>query len=331
VDRALYSVRPFIEADYAAEARLDELNDPGFGRTAEQIRHWQEAEAGTPGRFRSKLAVEDRRSGGVVAYGDLAHTSFNYHPHKYSISATVDPAFQGHGIGTELYSLLERDARGRGAICLWATVRADDGPGVQFFERNGFRTLRTTWRSRLDLVTADRSALPDRSTALARQGLRFTTLAAEGGERAEVRRRLYELSRAASKDVPRVGDYTPVSFEQFVQIDIENPSTLPEAFFLAAHDSTYVGMTTLEREPARRDTFHVGFTATHPDFRGRGIASELKRRAVEYARDRGIRFLVTLNDSLNRPIWAINEKLGFRTVTTWLDGEKALDPRSTPL
>lgn len=330
MEHDLYSVRPFVVTDYEAEARLEELTDPGSGRTADELRHWRESEAAERGHFSFQRVVEERGSGAVVAFGDLAHTSFNFHPHKYWISSTVDPTFQRRGIGTELYSLLEREALRRKAICLWSAVREDDAHSVRFFDRYGFETLRRTWRSRLDLSEANLAALPDRSEALADQGIRITNVATEGGKRSEVRRRIYELSRAASADVPRLGEYSPVSFEQFVRIDLENPSALPEAFFLAAHEERYVGLTILERQ-ARSDTLHVGFTGTHPDFRGRGIASQLKRRAVEYARDHGFRYLVTNNDSLNRPIWAINEKLGFRKMVTWLLGEKVLDRRGTTL
>ncbi len=331
MDRGLFAVRPFVATDYEAEARLDAQTDPGFTRTAEEIRHWQESESAIPGHHRSMLVAEERRSGAVVAYGELAHTSFDFHPQKYWIAAVVDPAFWGRGIGSALYGTLESEAVARRALCLWSSVREDDVPAVRFFERHGFRTVRKTWRSRLDLATYNPSALPDRSKELAEAGIRFTTLAAEGSDRPDVRRRTYELSRAASKDVPRLGEYTPISFEQFVQIEIETPAALPEAFFLAAHGDRYVGHTTLQRELLRPDSLHVGFTGTHPDFRGRGIASELKRTAVEYARGRGARYLVTYNDSLNRPMWAINEKLGFRRQVTWLMGEKALGPVGAPL
>jgi mycothiol synthase len=331
VDRERYSVRPFVSADYEAEARLDERVDPGFTHTAAEIQHWQEAEAARPGHFRRTVVVEDRRSGAVVAYGDLAHTSFNYHPDKYWISAVVDPDFQQRGIGTELYSLLEREAVGRAATHLWTSVRDDDVRSVRFLERNGFTAARSVWRSRLDVARAHLDAFPDRARALADEGIRFTTLAAEGADRPDVRHRVHELSERASRDVPRLGEYSPTSFEQWVQIDVDHPTAILDGFFLAARGEAYVGLTTLTRMPTQPDTFGVGFTGTDPAFRGRGIASELKRRAVEYARDRGVRYLVTHNDSLNGPMWAINEKLGFEKMVTRREGEKVLRPTAAPL
>lgn len=82
MDLDQYAVRPFGEADYEAEARLEGQNDPGFSHTAEEIRHWQEAEASARGHHCRKLVVEARRSGAVVAHGALAHISFDSHPQR---------------------------------------------------------------------------------------------------------------------------------------------------------------------------------------------------------------------------------------------------------
>jgi GNAT superfamily N-acetyltransferase len=324
MNHELYSVRPFVEADYEAEARIDRALYPEIALTAEEIRHYTKAETGEPGRLNFKLAVESRRTGAVIAYGSLHHTSFNYHPRKFRISSTVEPACRRQGVGTELHNLLENEAVARDAICLWSSVRDDDQDGVRFLEKHGFAQRRKTWQSRLDLTKSELSIFPDRSKDLSAQGIKFTTISAEVADRADVRARLYRLSLLVSADVPRLGDYTPVSFEQFVEYDLEGPSVLPDGFFLARADDEFVGMSSLERDLARPDTLRVGFTGTHPNFRGRGIASELKRRAVEFARAGGYRFLVTHNDSLNSRIWTINEKLGFRPEITWLEGEKLL-------
>jgi len=329
MDPENYTVRPFVETDFEAVARINAVIDPRFPETAEDARRWQELVTRDPDRVMLKLVAEDTRSGTMVAWGGLTHTLWNYHPRKYYIRVAVHPDHRGRGIGQELYSRLEKNAVDRKAVCLWSNAREHDLRSVRFLERKGFGTVRKTWLSRLDLTNLELSGFPDRSKAMVDQGIRITTFAAEGSDRPEVQRRLYELSRITSEDVPRVGDYTPISFEDFVRIDVVGPHVLPDAIFLACHGEEYIGWSSLQLLEGLPDTLDIGFTGTLPMFRGRGIASELKRRAVEYARARGYRFLLTGNDSLNPRIWAINEKLGFRKEETWIQAEKTLTSPAT--
>ncbi|MGP8077850.1 MAG: N-acetyltransferase family protein [Thermoplasmata archaeon] len=327
MDRVRYSLRAFTDSDYGAEARIDGEIDPGFAHTAEEIRHWNEASVTEPGRLNLKLVVEEATSSEVVAYGSLSHVPWSYHPQKFWVSVCVDRAHRSEGIGRELYAHLEKEGLTRSASRLWTSSRDDEPRSLRFLERLGYAPLRKTWLSRLDLAAADLTGLPDRSETLSRHGIRFTTMQGEGMDRPEARERLYELVVLASEDVPRIGEYTPPTFEEFVAFDLDGPGAVPEAMFLACKDTEFVGMSSLEREGSRPDTLRVGFTGTRPQYRGLGIASELKRRAIRYARDLGYRYLVTANDSSNRPIWAINEKLGFRPEVTWVQAEKVLDPR----
>ena len=79
---------------------------------------------------------------------------------------------------------------------------------------------------------------------------------------------------------------------------------------------------------AVRDGRYVGFTgalgtAVDPAFRGQGIATALKLRAVSYARDHG---LVTLHTSSGNPVMLrINEQLGFQPVSTEIRLVKTLE------
>jgi RimJ/RimL family protein N-acetyltransferase len=330
MDLVTYTIRPFVESDYDGVARINALIDPEHPETAEESRRWADVITGTPGRLMHKLVAEEARSGQTVGWGGLTHVLWSYHPDKYYIRAAVDPAHRGRGIGQELYTRLEKEAFDRNAVCLWSGAREDDDAGVRFLDRHGFLTLRKIWLSRLDLTGLDLSSFPDRSRDLQDRGIRITTVAAEGFHRSEVQRRVYDLVRVTAEDVPRVGEYTPATFEEFVALELQEPKILPDAFFLACQGEEYVGLTSLQREPGLSDTLGISFTGTLPNFRGQGIASELKRQAVEYARTQGTyRYIITGNDSLNPRIWAINEKLGFRREQTWLSAEKSL-PRSQP-
>lgn len=326
LDPSVYAVRPVAVPDYAAVARINSAIEPETPESADEVRHWDHLLRAEPGRWVRWILVDEVASGTTVAYGALAHTLFNFHPRKLWVSVYVDPAHEGRGIGRELYSLLEKQAVDRDAICLWGQARADRPRAVRFLEERGFQTIRTSRRSRLDLTQPDPAGVPDRSEDLGRAGLRFTTLTEEGVDRPEVRRRFYELSVIAQRDTPRMGEYHPISFEEFVQVEIAGPKAMPEATFLACVGEEYVAWSSLEREDGVPGMVGIGFTGTLPKYRGRGVASELKRRAVRFARDHGFRTLITYNDSENLAILAINGKLGFRTEIVRLQVEKRLGP-----
>jgi len=323
MDDARYRIREFREDDYPAEARLCNRADPGDPTTAEELRHWDESSAAPP-LIRLKFVVEELSGGALVANGGLQQVPFNYHPRKFWTFVQVDPDHRRQGIGQALYERLEREATERAGIRLWGSARAEDPASVRFLERQGFIEQRRVWVSRLEVALADLSALPDRSHALAAQGIRFSTLADEGVDRADVRERVYRLWDTTGQDIPVVGEHTSVPFEQFVRLELESPFLQADAVFLAIRDPEYIGVTLNTRDPGDAHALEVSFTGVMRAYRGRGIAGELKRRAVEYARAHGYRYLKTGNDSLNAPIWAINERLGFARHRTWINAEKAL-------
>jgi mycothiol synthase len=328
MDPAKYTIRPHAERDYDAVARINAVLEPRIPQSADELRHWDSVLAQAPDRFNSKLVVEESGSGEVVAWGTVGHTLFNYHPDKYWVQVAVLPSHQGQGVGREVYRLLEHEALDRHAAGFLSSVREGNLPGTRFAERRGFVAQRKVWMSRLDLTQLDLSHFPDRSKTLSDQGIRFSTLAEEGAQRPELLRSLYEVGRTTGEDVPRVGEYSPYTFDEFVSIDATGPKAIPEAFFLALQGAECVAWSTLEREIGSSDTIGIGYTGTLRRFRGRGIASELKRRAVTYAKSHGYRSIITHNDSTNEPIWAINRKLGFRPEITWVQLEKRLHSTS---
>jgi RimJ/RimL family protein N-acetyltransferase len=54
------------------------------------------------------------------------------------------------------------------------------------------------------------------------------------------------------------------------------------------------------------------WTATLPDLRGRGLARLAKLATIRWARNAGIREIVTANDAGNVAMLALNERLGYR-------------------
>lgn len=327
MDRKKYFVRPFVDADYEALSRLRLFWSPELPSTAEEERAWDQ-ELAAPHLVNERWVVEERGTGTVVASGMMNHSPFGYDPHKFWVSLVVDPAHRRKGIGRGLSAILESEAVSHHAACFWTNVRKDDPRSLEFARKQGFVQLRTMWMSTLDLSEVGVPPPSEDVAALVQEGIRFTTLAEEGPARPEVRQRLFELFSETSRDVPQMGKYTPISFDQFVA-QLEGAPSLPEAHFLARYGEAYVATSNLERDLAREDSLMVGYTGTRETYRGRGLASELKRRAMEYAHRRGIRYLRTFNDSLNLPIWAINQKLGFRRNVEWASMERRFPPEGT--
>ena len=87
-------------------------------------------------------------------------------------------------------------------------------------------------------------------------------------------------------------------------------------------------MSTLHHSPAEPDTLMVGFTGTLPAYRGRGLATELKRRAVEFARTRGYQVLRTFNDSENPRISGDQPEDRISGPTSLVDGREKVRSRA---
>jgi GNAT superfamily N-acetyltransferase len=325
-----YAIRPFLETDYEAEARIDREANPDFSATPEEIRHWDDLQKLESEHFNLKLAVEKLDTQETVGYGSLTQPSFNYDPQWYWVWVGVARAHRSMGIGADLYDRLEGVVRARGGLGMWGTARDGDGVGIPFLERRGFRVVQKHWQSRLDLASPDLTGILARSPPADFEGIRFSTLAEEGATSPDIQRKIHQICELTGRDAPRPGRYHSFSFEEFVAMDIEGPGSIAEGLFLAWKGAELVGVSTVERDLGRPDTLRVGFTGTHPALRKRGIGTHLKRRAIEYAREHNYRYLVTANNSLNQPILAINRRFGFLPETTWAQCEKEFPPGTGP-
>ncbi len=327
LDPAQYRLRALRLDDLPAVAAIGNRIHP-VHRTTEEVAEWRTA-FDSPTHFRQELVAVHVPTDAVVAFASIEHHPHMQHPQKFWVGVEVDPDHRGHGVGSALYEELDRTARSLHAVRLWCSTQEADRGAVAFGDRRGFRTVRRVWTSRLDVASAHLERFPDRTASLERDGVRFTTLEAEGFDRPEVRREMYELYRATHRDIPSIGTRSDVTYEEFERSEVDRPGVRAGTVLLAARGDRYVGVSSIEPLAADASTLVVGFTGTLKELRGRGVATELKRRAVEFARARGFRSILTNNDSLNAPIWSINERLGFRPEATYLQRERRLDAETT--
>jgi mycothiol synthase len=325
MDDRRYRVRDFLDRDYPALARISNRIEPERRYSEAELRHWDSLLRAPPMVFHARVA-EERATGAGVAFAYLTSDPDTQETSHLWVDVAVDPDHQGRGLGRYLADELEAEATRRGTTALYCSARVDRPRDLAFPGHRGFEERRRYWQSRLPLPAPGYDSIPRRAEALARAGVRFTTLREEGPERREVRERVFELFRTVLADEPRLGTYTPSTYEQFVAFNLDSPGLLPEAFFLAEKDGRYVGVSNLETLGDEPGVLHQVLTGTLREYRGLGIATELKRRTVEYGQDHGYRSIRTTNDSLNHPMWAINRKLGYRREVEGVQFEKALAP-----
>ena len=65
------------------------------------------------------------------------------------------------------------------------------------------------------------------------------------------------------------------------------------------------------RFPPVRGNVWTGYTCSHPEYRGRGLARAVKLQSMAQAIGLGIPAVRTANDSENAPMLHINEQMGY--------------------
>lgn len=193
----------------------------------------------------------------------------------------------GRAQGRRFWLGVAPPARRRGiGAALWVRVEdqvdepsicwTDDSTGLAFAEARGFRATATRIVSVLDLAEVD----PAQPSPPAHVRLvPWTELDTSPEE-------LESVDRANSPDLAAKGSFVAMADGRPV---------------------SYTLLTTDERGLADNE-----FTATLPDFRGRGLATLCKLATIRWAKANGIHTIVAANDARNESMLAINRKLGYR-------------------
>jgi GNAT superfamily N-acetyltransferase len=208
---------------------------------------------------------------------------------------------RGRGIGAALLAELQRRADELGASTLEVEVRDDDAGSLAWTERQGFREIGRSVRLALDLTAIEPPAVEPP------EGIEVVTWA----ERPELARGIYGVACEAYPDEPGSGDVEVEPFEAWLSQDMQGSGDRADAVFVALAAGEVAGYAKLSMSVRAGFVLH-DMTGVKRAFRGRGIASALKRAEIAWAKREGFRTLETFNNEENAPIRALNEKHGYR-------------------
>jgi GNAT superfamily N-acetyltransferase len=293
------TIRPAAPADAAAVATLIETVFPylvrGVAATKRMIA------SPPPGEDRAAfVALDDNRVAGWVS---ARRNPRSADPGAGAISLLhVHPDHRRRGLGGALHDAATGHLRAVGVRRVSTISRPDSLP---FARRRGYEPSREIRYSALDLSALELSGLD--VSAAPSGGVRLIPLA-EADEQA-----LYRADGEAATDEPGDQPPAPTPYETWRYEIWDNDDLDRGVSTLAVKDGRVLAFTLLLRNGTR---LWSDMTATVPEFRGRGLAGLIKRAALMRAAQGGATVAYTANSEGNRPMLAINERLGYRPLTT---------------
>jgi mycothiol synthase len=114
--------------------------------------------------------------------------------------------------------------------------------------------------------------------------------------------------------------YTPLE----VSADQWSSEWVGDPMFLAVYDDEVIGCAGLHLDTDRPDRAENALTAVRRDWRGRGVASHLKRRTIAWAAANGLREIYTWTQAGNDPMIRLNRHLGYVTGQVSITVSRAL-------
>ncbi|PTA68853.1 GNAT family N-acetyltransferase [Deinococcus arcticus] len=295
----LPTLRAFRQSDAADVARL--VTDSVRG-------HWTY----TPELFRevtppTRLVAEQH--GQVIATARLA-------PFGAGVpdALRLDLAGDGDAFTALTLALLAEVPAGFARVL--GVTREDFTEQMTFFQAAGFRNAWQSWGAHLDLTAFNPAAFEPLQERLFLAGYEPERLSPDAPEADWDA--LFALHELGLSDRPRNPTTTP---DPLTRDTLRGTIRREEAAFVTRFRGEMVALTRLSLRGPEVDSED---TVTHPEHRGRGVATALKAYALAWAKGEGHTHAGTGGTVLNLPMLRVNTRLGYRTERMWITWEKVL-------
>ena len=286
------------DADLARVVAIVNVTSPESPTSAAEQRWSDETYPGTV-RF---LADVDGEAVGTATVGRI----YMYAPDYDGLWGSIDvlPGARRRGIGGALLRAIagEAAALGKGYLHVPATEARPDG--IAFLERRGFVEIDRHRIVRLELAGIER---PDVASPA---GLVLTDLA----RRPDLVDAVHRVAVETFPDIPGSQPMAAGDLAEFRARDVDRPGVPPAAFIVGVDAATgevagYANL--LFKAGSTTEALH-DMTAVRAAWRGRGLATAMKRATIAWAIDQGLAALETGNDEDNLAMRAVNARLGYR-------------------
>ncbi|HXH61606.1 MAG TPA: GNAT family N-acetyltransferase, partial [Fimbriimonadaceae bacterium] len=254
----------------------------------------------------------------VVGYGRTCLIAPNAR-RSFASEVIVHPKAQRQGIGRAVFKEIERYARENGAQCTTLVVFdriADTKPAI---ERLGYEEKTFYFQSSLDPRTFDVTEHNGVIARVCESGIQIRALS-EFPATEQTDRAFHAVVHETELDVPFLDYFGVLGFDDYRKMMMGAQWFDRSGAFVAMHGEKIVGVTLVN--PGSVDfngEMFVSHTGVVDGYRGKGIATALKARALEWAKAFGGTKVRTENNTANPAMRAVNQRLGFAdTGGQWL-------------
>ncbi len=251
----------------------------------------------TVGQFRAgeepgRLVVLAEIADEVVGHGFASDSSLA----DGFVAPRVLPAHRRRGVGTALLAVLTEHQASVGRRSLASHV-GDDG-SMAFAVRFGFVEVDRQ-------IEQVRAISPDEPAPPPYPGVEFTTIADDP----DLLRRAHPVAEQGYADMALTTGAAHVSLSEWLR----DEASLPGGSFVALAGERvvgYAGLIAFNDDDTRAEN---GLTVVDRSWRGRGLATALKRRQLAWAAANGLREIVTWTQLGNETMQHVNIGLGYVT------------------
>jgi RNA polymerase sigma factor (sigma-70 family) len=314
-DEVRARLRPFAERDWETVSSIVYAVEPDF--RGDDDGWLRDRKRFDETRYvRRHYVGEHAETGQILGYGSIEQTIFLP---KYRLFLAVAPQYLRSGVGDLLLDRLMEDLREVNAIAVLHRNYSQLTDRLDFLKERGFVETKIVWDLRLPVAEFDPAPFESHTA----RAITISTFAEERASDPENLRKLTELLNSAMADEPREQPFAAVPVDTVARW-FSQRAFLPDACFIAKAGGRYVGITNLILSDEVAEAITQGFTGVLREYRRQAVATALKLRAIEYARNQGYKFLRAFNDHRNLSALALNEKLGFSRRSSYVTLEKCL-------
>jgi GNAT superfamily N-acetyltransferase len=310
------TIRPFdgSDRDYDASVAIWNAIWPDEPTSVEGMRYSNQTRSGK--HFFQRLMAE--LEGKIVATAIYREPEWVDETGLYGMQIRVLPEYQRKGIGTAIYDhiVARLNELENKPSSLVSDSREDQPHSTKFLTDRGFEQKQRQQVSRLDVASFEAAPFAATVARFEESGITVKTFEEYEAEDPDARRKSYKTYVELFQDVPIFVDRMEFTYEVFER-ELNAPNRLPGAILLAFDGDEIVAATSLWKRLADPGNLGTGLTAVARTHRRRGIATALKVRSIEFARDIGTRVIQTDNEE-NNPMYDLNVRLGFKPVPAWL-------------